>query len=194
MTYLDRLRALKSEKGPPPHTDKTDKTSTGVGYVSFDGARGTPLSEISSPLRRTLAESERRSPILDGAGLRHILVFRKRLSMMHRDGWKGRKANSGMAFAWFVWERGYRGHPIMQRISWDDERDAGPVLLPHGRPIKGSRSGSQIKRGANRAYVLARLRRDGRTDLIAMVESGELSARRALAAIVCKQVCEQVGQ
>jgi len=41
----------------------------------------------------------------------------------------------------------------------------------------------QIKRGANRAYVLARLRRDGRGDLIEQVEAGSLSARRALAAI-----------
>ena len=64
MTYLDRLRALKSEKGPPPHTDKTDKTSTGVGYVSFDGARGTPFSEISSPLRRTLSALESACPEL----------------------------------------------------------------------------------------------------------------------------------
>ncbi len=29
--------------------------------------------------------------------------------MMHRDGWQGRKANSGMAFAWFVWDRSYGG-------------------------------------------------------------------------------------
>ena len=64
MTYLDRLRALKSEKGPPSHTDKTDKTSTGVGYVSFDGARGTPLSEISSPLRRTISALESACPEL----------------------------------------------------------------------------------------------------------------------------------
>jgi hypothetical protein len=64
MTYLDRLRALKSEKGPPPHTGKTDKTSTGVGYVSFDGARGTPLFEISSPLRRTLSALESACPEL----------------------------------------------------------------------------------------------------------------------------------
>ena len=64
MTYLDRLRALKSEKGPPPHTDKTDKTPTGVGYVSFDGARGTPFSEISSPLRRALSALESACPEL----------------------------------------------------------------------------------------------------------------------------------
>jgi hypothetical protein len=138
-------------------------------------------------VRLAFLESERRSPILDGAGLRHILVFRKRLPMMHRDGWKGRKANSGMAFAWFNRQRGYRGHPIMQRISWEDERDAGPVLLPHGRPTKGSRAGSQIKRGANRAYVLARLRRDGQADLIEKIESDALSVRGALAALTDKQ-------
>src|SRR5262249_25296845 len=99
----------------------------------------------------------------------------------------GRKANSDMAFAWFVWERGYRGHPIMQRISWEDGRDTVPVLLPHGRPAKGSRASSQIKRGANRAYVLARLRRDGRADLIEKVESGVLSVRGALTAMTDKQ-------
>ena len=110
---------------------------------------------------------------------------------MHRDGWEGRKANSGMAFAWFVWERGYRGHFMTQRISWEDERDAGPVLLSHGHPTKGSRAGSQIKRGANRAYVLARLRRDGRADLIEKVEFGALSVRGALAALTDKQASQQ---
>ena len=123
-------------------------------------------------LRLAFLESERRSPILDDAGLRRVLVFRTRLPMMHRDGWQGRKASSGLAFAWFVWERGYRGHPITQRISWEDGRDAVPLLLPHGRPTKGSQVGSQIKRGANRPYVLARLRRDERADLIEKVESG----------------------
>ena len=143
-------------------------------------------------LRLAFAESERRSPILDGAGLRRFFVFRKRLPMMHRDGWNGRKANSSIAFAWFNWQRGYRGHPIMQRISWDDERDAGPVLLPHGHPTKGSRAGSQIKRGANRAYVLARLRRDGRADLIEKVESGALSVRGAFAALTDKQASRRI--
>src|SRR5262252_3277679 len=122
-------------------------------------------------LRLAFLESERRSPILDDTELRRVFVFRKRLPMMHRDGWQGRKASSGMAFAWFVWERGYRGHPITQRISWEDGRDTGPVLLPHGRPSKGSQPRSQIKRGANRAYVLARLRRDARADLIEKVAS-----------------------
>lgn len=142
-------------------------------------------------LRLAFLESERRSPILDGAGLKRVLAFRKRLPMMHRDGWEGRKANSGMAFAWFVWERGHRRHPTTQRISWEDDRDT-PTLLPPGRPVNGSQLRSHsLKRGANRAYVLARLRRDGRADLMEQVESGALSARRALAAMAHKQTSEQ---
>lgn len=70
-------------------------------------------------LRLAFMESERRCPILEGAGLVRIHVFRKRLPMMHRDGWEGRKANSGMAFAWFVWERGYTGRTSIDRISWE---------------------------------------------------------------------------
>jgi len=86
--------------------------------------------------RLALLESERRSPVLDGAVLRRIFVFRKRLPMMHRHGWDGRKANNGRVFSWFVCERGYRGHPMTQRISWEDGREAASFLLPHGPPPK----------------------------------------------------------
>jgi hypothetical protein len=70
-------------------------------------------------LRLAFLESERRCGILEGRGLARVHVFRKRLPMMHRAGWQGRKANSGMAFAWFVWERGYTGPTIVNRISWE---------------------------------------------------------------------------
>jgi hypothetical protein len=49
-----------------------------------------------------------------------VHVFRKRLPMMHRDGWNGRKANSGMAFAWFIWDRAYTGPTTIDRISWEE--------------------------------------------------------------------------
>jgi hypothetical protein len=70
-------------------------------------------------LRLAFLESERRCSILEGRGLARVHVFRKRLPMMHRDQWAGRKANSGMAFAWMVWERGYRGPTTIDRISWE---------------------------------------------------------------------------
>lgn len=74
-------------------------------------------------LRLAFMESERRSDILEKRGLARVHVFRKRLPMMHRAGWEGRKANSGMAFAWFVWDRSYAGPTELRRISWDRDDD-----------------------------------------------------------------------
>lgn len=70
-------------------------------------------------LRLAFLESERRRPILDSGSLARVHVFRKRLPMMHRDGWEGRKANSGMAFAWFVWDRDHSGPTELRRLSWE---------------------------------------------------------------------------
>jgi len=70
-------------------------------------------------LRLAFLESERRCAILEGRGLARVHVFRKRLPMMHRDGWQGRKANNGMAFAWFCWDRSHTGPTIINRISWE---------------------------------------------------------------------------
>ena len=69
--------------------------------------------------RLAFLESDRRSAILDDGQLARVWVFRKRLPMMHRAGWEGRKANSGMAFAWLVWDRAHRGPAHLRRISWD---------------------------------------------------------------------------
>ena len=70
-------------------------------------------------LRLAFLESERRCDILESAGLARVHVFRKGLPMMHRDSWQGPKANSGMAFAWYVFERGYTGPTVIDRISWE---------------------------------------------------------------------------
>lgn len=72
-------------------------------------------------LRLAFLESDRRRPILDGGSLARVHVFRKRLPMMHREGWEGRKGNSGMAFAWFVWDSAHRGPTELHRISWDEQ-------------------------------------------------------------------------
>lgn len=70
-------------------------------------------------LRLAFLESERRSAILDGGKLARVHLFRKRLPMMHRAGWEGRKANSGMAFGWFVWDRDHSGPTVLHRVSWE---------------------------------------------------------------------------
>jgi len=56
--------------------------------------------------------------VLDEHPPARIHVFRLRLPMMHRAEWAGRKANSGMAFAWWIWERGHNGPTAIDRISW----------------------------------------------------------------------------
>lgn len=68
-------------------------------------------------LRLAFYESSRRSHILDNGKLARIHVFAKRLPMMHRAGWEGRKANSGMAFAWFVWDQAHHGPTSIDRIN-----------------------------------------------------------------------------
>jgi hypothetical protein len=70
-------------------------------------------------LRLAFYESERRCHILENCGLARIHAFRRRLPMMHRANYNGPKANSGMAFAWYVYERSYKGPTIIDRISWD---------------------------------------------------------------------------
>lgn len=70
-------------------------------------------------LRLAFLESERRRGILDNGTLARVHVFRKRLPMMHRAGWEGRKSNGGMAFAWFVWDRAHRGPTELHRLSWE---------------------------------------------------------------------------
>jgi hypothetical protein len=70
-------------------------------------------------LRLAFFEGQRRSRILEDCGLARIHVFRKRLPMMHREGWTGKRASSAIAFAWYVWERGYVGSTLIDRISWE---------------------------------------------------------------------------
>jgi hypothetical protein len=71
-----------------------------------------------------------RSLVLDGGRLARIYAFRERLPMMHRDGWKGKKGNSGMAFAWFCFDREHEGPPTIRRISWKKPAPGAPELSP----------------------------------------------------------------
>lgn len=77
----------------------------------------TPL--VIMLLRLAFMESDRRCDILEGRGLARIHVFRKRLPMMHRHNWTGPKANSGMAFGWFVWSSEHTNCTHIDRISWE---------------------------------------------------------------------------
>ena len=68
-------------------------------------------------LRLAFLESVRRTEILEHRGLACVHVFRRRLPMMHRDGWNGPRASSAIPFGWFVWNRDHRGPAIINRIG-----------------------------------------------------------------------------
>jgi hypothetical protein len=67
-------------------------------------------------LRLAFLESTRRSDVLERRGLARVHIFHKRLPMMHRDGWQGRRASSAIPFAWFCWSRYHRGPIVADRI------------------------------------------------------------------------------
>jgi hypothetical protein len=100
-----------------------------------------------------------------------------------------------MSFAWFVWDRAYRGDAVVRRISWERSEPGPPVLgkreigIEGGKPGpgRGKKTGDNItrlkNRGTSSAYILARLDRDGHAELAAKVRAGKLSANAAARAI-----------
>lgn len=69
-------------------------------------------------LRLGFLESERRRAILESGDFARVHIFRNRLPLMHRAGWTGPRASSGMAFGWFVWDADHQGPATLHRISW----------------------------------------------------------------------------
>jgi hypothetical protein len=113
-------RDFLMERKPPPGYGECILTNPPFKLVEQFVEHALELSPfVVMLLRLAFLESERRSDILEGCGLARIHCFRKRLPMMHRAGWEGRKANSGMAFAWFVWDRSHTGPTTVNRISWE---------------------------------------------------------------------------
>jgi len=78
----------------------------------------TLCPQVYMLLRLAFLESERRTDILESGDLARVHVFRKRLPMMHRDGWQGPRNASFMAFAWFVWDQKHKGPPVLSRLDW----------------------------------------------------------------------------
>jgi hypothetical protein len=83
-------------------------------------------------------EDENRNYAMDECPPAQILVFKRRLPMMHRDGWDGPEASSRMNTAWFVWKlrpqpdgtEAYDGPTDMLRVDWkvfENARMCGPM-------------------------------------------------------------------
>ncbi|MGM5087556.1 hypothetical protein ACD589_12765 [Rhizobium sp. 814_E9_N1_1] len=70
-----------------------------------------------------------------------VYVFKRRLPMMHREGWDGKKASSRMNTAWFVWELQedgtYGDTTIIKRVDWKDFEEAEALLPGEGGNASG---------------------------------------------------------
>jgi hypothetical protein len=75
---------------------------------------------VAMLLRLAFITGTTRCDIMDHGNLARVHVFSKRLPMMHRDGWTGRKASARMDFAWFIWDRRHRGGTVINRVLWTD--------------------------------------------------------------------------
>ena len=65
-------------------------------------------------------EGQKRATFLQKTPLKYVYVFKKRQQPMRNgkenDEITGKKMSSTMAFAWYVWEIGYEGEPIIKWI------------------------------------------------------------------------------
>lgn len=65
-------------------------------------------------------EGQKRATFLEQTPLKTVYVFKKRQQPMRNgketDEATGKKMSSTMAFAWFVWEKGYEGDPVIKWI------------------------------------------------------------------------------
>ncbi len=78
-----------------------------------------------------------RNFVMDDCPPARVWIFKRRLPMMHRDGWDGNKASSRMNTAWFVWELqedgSYGTQTITKRVDWRD-------YLPDGVEVADTES------------------------------------------------------
>ena len=64
---------------------------------------------------------QRRMPWHRGSPLCRVHIASRRLPMMHRDGYDGPKATSGVDHAWFIWDAAARvPHPRVMWFDYDD--------------------------------------------------------------------------
>lgn len=81
-------------------------------------------------------DDEDRNFAMDENPPARVYVFKRRLPMMHREGYEGPKASSRMNTAWFVWELQedgtYGDTTVMKRVDWKDFEDADALQPGEG--------------------------------------------------------------
>ncbi len=71
--------------------------------------------KVAMFLKLTFLEGAKRKDLFDKYPPKKIYVFRNRIDCW-KNGIKPEKASKAVCYAWFVWEKGYRGKPIIEWI------------------------------------------------------------------------------
>jgi hypothetical protein len=88
---------------------------------------------VAMLLRLAFLEGGARKPWFARVPLARVHVASRRLPMMHRHGWAGKKADSAVCYAWFVWDKRHEGRPVVQWFDWrehaavNDNSPAGDI-------------------------------------------------------------------
>jgi hypothetical protein len=73
-----------------------------------------PGRKLALLLRLSFLEGQRRKLMFEKYPPKYVFVFSARLPRMHLFKYKGHKGSSLMAFAWFVWEKNYKGPTVVE--------------------------------------------------------------------------------
>jgi hypothetical protein len=153
-----------------------------MGHIEHAGALGFRVVVLLLKLS-FLSTTERYERLHKRGHLRRVHVLAERLQDMHDANYTGKKASQSQSHAWFVFDRDYCGRTEINAVSIH-QPDARMPWADNGNGYQhrdnGTDNGYHGPRGTSRSYVMARLIRDGRTDLAARVEAGGLSVRAAL--------------
>jgi len=68
--------------------------------------------------RINVLESVRRLPLFRSTPPARIWVSSRRLPMMHRGDWEGRRTSSNMCFCWAVWDSSHDGKTEVDWFDW----------------------------------------------------------------------------
>jgi hypothetical protein len=77
------------------------------------------VSYVAYLLRTNFLESTRRLPFFREHPPARVWISSRRLPMMHRHGWSGKRAGSNVAYAWFIWDE---ASADCCRLNWFDWR------------------------------------------------------------------------
>ncbi|NEI60936.1 hypothetical protein [Rhizobium leguminosarum] len=131
-------------------------------------------------------EDDDRNFAMDENPPARVYVFKRRLPMMHREGWDGKKASSRMNTAWFVWERqedgSYGDTTIVKRVDWKEYEDADALQPGEGGNASGVHF-DEFKRETPRKTLDERISENEAQALIWCAEQTDFDAielRRAI--------------